>query len=267
MLDTRVFDGSGVPKNADPMQNAPSLSVLSLQFEVAEESSPDWPDLVIRVDGRDPFEGSRSGWRGFDPSSMLGEDCPLIPTSSGRRVAVVRCGCGEAGCGSLAPLIVASVDGRRISWLDFRDYVGVFAGPVVDEEIKPDWGRPKDLPDLHFDRDQYLAEVERVRWDRAGRRRADGWPAGRRTPAPSESGVAAESSLPWAGAAWPDNQGVVISFALWGEGAEEQQFSQKLLKLRSDLAEPEPRPRRWCRRCWRSRPSAGPRPSLPPVKP
>ncbi|MCE0537731.1 hypothetical protein LWF15_19755 [Kineosporia rhizophila] len=230
----------GVPKNADPMQNAPSLSVLSLQFEVAEESSPDWPDLVIRVDGRDPFEGSRSGWRGFDPSSMLGEDCPLIPTSSGRRVAVVRCGCGEAGCGSLAPLIVASVDGRRISWLDFRDYVGVFAGPVVDEEIKPDWGRPKDLPDLHFDRDQYLAEVERVRWDR-------GWETPRRRVARLVGerlrplNLVLPPNLPFhgAGAAWPDNQGVVISFALWGEGAEEQQFSQKLLKLRSDLAEPE----------------------------
>ena len=68
----------------------------------------------------------------FDPAKMLGPHSPLLPEDMGRRVAVYRCSCGEAGCGVIAPVIVASPDGTRISWVDFRDYVGVFIGPVEE---------------------------------------------------------------------------------------------------------------------------------------
>ena len=229
----------GVPKNADPMQNAPSPSVLTLQFEVVDDN-PDWPDLVIRVDGQDPFAGSRSAWRGFDPARMLGDDCPLIPTDFGRRVAVARCGCGEAGCGALAPLIVASADGRRISWLDARDFVGIFSGPVVAREIEPDEGRPKDLPDLHFDREQYLAEVERVRWDRS-------WETPRRRLArlvgerlrPLNPVLPPNLAFRWASPAWSGDGGVTISFERWIDGIQEGQINQQLLKLTSSMTEPE----------------------------
>src|SRR4051812_40249132 len=122
----------GVPPNTAHMRDAPkaesSLSVLSLEFEVLD-NRPDWPVLSVRVDGDNPFAKIAKDWRGFDPSKMLGKDSPLIPDDRGRRVAVYRCSCGEPGCGVIAPLIVASPDRSRISWVDFRDYVGVFVGP------------------------------------------------------------------------------------------------------------------------------------------
>ena len=80
----------------------------------------------------------------------------------GQRVAVKRCSCGEAGCGVIAPAVVASLDRRRVSWVDSRDYVGVFIDPICDE-AKDYEGKPWNLPDLHFDREQYLSEVVRER--------------------------------------------------------------------------------------------------------
>lgn len=154
----------GVPPNAPSMSDArpadSGLSVLSLQFEVAH-SGPDWPVVSIQVNGNDPFEDVANDWLGFDPAEILGPESPLLPTAFGQRVALKRCSCGEAGCGVIAPVVVASPDGRRISWVDFRDYVGVFIGPVCDE-AKDYEGKPWHLPDVHFDREQYLTEVARA---------------------------------------------------------------------------------------------------------
>lgn len=159
----------GVPPNAPAMSDArpadTGLSVLSLHIEVADRD-PDWPMVSIRVDGNDPFREVADGWLGFDPAEILGAESPLLPTEFGRRVAVRRCSCGEAGCGVIAPTIVGSPDGRRISWIDFRDYVGVFISPVGDEATDDD-GEQWDLPDVHFDRDQYVAEVARASEDRS----------------------------------------------------------------------------------------------------
>ncbi|WP_157740662.1 hypothetical protein [Jiangella sp. DSM 45060] len=71
----------------------------------------------------------------------------------------------------IAPVIVASPDGTGVSWIDFRDYVGVFIGPVEPSAAQHE-GTPWDLPDLHFDREQYVAEVERASWTTHGRRAA-----------------------------------------------------------------------------------------------
>lgn len=151
------------------MNDAPradtGLSVLTLGFEVRDDR-PDWPVVTIRVDGDDPFAPVASGWMGFDPAEMLGSSSPLLPEDGDRRVAVYRCSCGESGCGVMAPRIVASPDGKRISWVDFRDYVGVFIGPLEPESADHE-GRPWDLPDLHFDRDEYVAEVTRASRDRS----------------------------------------------------------------------------------------------------
>lgn len=150
------------------------LSILSLQFEVIDDH-PDWPVVSILVDGRDPFAAVAPGWRGFDPAEMLGPRSPLLPADRGRRVAVYCCSCGESGCGVIAPVIVPSPDGRRVSWVDFRDYTGAFIGPVA-ELADGNEGRRWDLPDLHFDRAQYLAEIERasrdVSWESDRRRTA-----------------------------------------------------------------------------------------------
>jgi hypothetical protein len=159
----------GVPLNALSMsavRTAESgLSVLSLRFEVAH-GDPDWPVVSIDVDGDDPFREVADQWLGFDPAEVLGDDSPLVPTDFGQRVAVKRCSCGEAGCGVIAPLVVASPDGKRISWLDFRDFTGVFIGPTHDGTSEHE-GRPWNVPEIHFDRAQYIGEVDRARADRS----------------------------------------------------------------------------------------------------
>jgi hypothetical protein len=60
-----------------------------------------------------------------------------------------------------APVIMPSPDGRRVSWVDFRDYTGGFDGPTAPDGDRPD-GRPWPIQDLHFDRGQYIAEVRRA---------------------------------------------------------------------------------------------------------
>jgi hypothetical protein len=159
----------GVPPNAARMSDAPmadtGISVLALEFEVLDDR-PDWPVLTVRVDGKDPFAKVAKDWQGFDPGKMLGPYSPLVPSDNGRRVAVYRCSCGEPGCGVIARFIVASSDGKRVSWVDFRDYVGGFVGPVT-QDVEDCDGKLWKLPAIHFDRDQYIAEVERASNDRS----------------------------------------------------------------------------------------------------
>src|SRR5215471_5720648 len=107
------------------------LCILSLQVEVVGDR-PDWPVVRVLVDGQDSFAAVAPGWRGVDPAKMLGPGSPLLPADQGRRVAVCCCSCGEPGCGVIAPVIVPSPEGRRVSWVDFRDYTGVFVGPVAE---------------------------------------------------------------------------------------------------------------------------------------
>jgi hypothetical protein len=56
-------------------------------------------------------------------------------------------------------MIVRRTDGR-ILWTHFRDYTGVFVGPIVDPD--PDAGVELGLPELVFEADQYAAEVHRA---------------------------------------------------------------------------------------------------------
>lgn len=196
------------------------LSTLTLGFEIVDDR-PDWPVLSVRVDGVDPFEAVAQGWQGFDPAKILGPDGPLVPTGAGRRVAVYRCSCGEAGCGVIAPYIVDSPERGRISWLDFRDYVGVFAGPTASTESE---GRPWNLPDLHFARDQYLAEVRRVSADRS-------WETPRRRTARLLSALLRDSpSLQWVSPNWRGD-GMVLSYLHDG--------NQQLHLLTSTETDPE----------------------------
>lgn len=140
------------------------LSVLSLDFVVLD-GRPDWPAVQVLVAGEDPFADVAPEWRGFDPEDILGTASPLLPTHQGRRVAIYQCSCGSAGCGVIAPLIVASPDRRRVSWVDFRNYVGVFVRSMEASADRYE-GKPWDLPELHFDGAQYTAEVQRASRDR-----------------------------------------------------------------------------------------------------
>lgn len=222
------------------MKSAPEVnagtSVLTLVCEVLDDR-PDWPSVTIRVDGDEPFAAVASGWRGFDPAQMLCSGSPLMPTDGDRRVAVYRCSCGEAGCGVIAPLVVASPDGKRISWVDFRDYTGVFIGPVGPESADLE-GRPWNLPDLHFDRDQYVAEVTRACADRS-------WETSRRRTARVVSEIllprelVAPPNLPLRGVSPAFGQeGVILNF--YRRGRDPQfQVEQQFLRLSSDSPDPD----------------------------
>lgn len=212
------------------------LSVLSLRFQIVD-NHPDWPVVSVLVDGHDPFAAAASGWRGFDPEKMLGPDSPLLPADLGRRVAVYCCSCGEPGCGVIAPVIVPSPDGRRVSWVDFRDYVGVFVGPVT-ENVSTGDGRPWDLPDLHFDRQEYVAEIERASQDRS-------WETGRRRTArllqerlnPLGLVLPPDLGLAWAAPAWNED-GVTLMF-LHTIRAPRFETRQQMLRLTSTLDDPD----------------------------
>jgi hypothetical protein len=141
--------------------SAHQVSVLTVQLTPHFEGSSYWPVVTFLVDGREPFADSELGWSGFEPSEILGADSPLLPADGGRRVAVQCCSCGIPGCGVVAPFVVASPDGSRVSWVDFRDYVGVFVGPTSSSSDNSEGSRLP-LPDLHFDRAQYVTEIERA---------------------------------------------------------------------------------------------------------
>jgi hypothetical protein len=151
------------------------VAAFQLRFLVPD-GRPDWPVVQILVDGREAFVDRLPGWQGFDPEDMLGDQSPLLPEDLGRRVAVYRCSCGIEGCGVIAPVIMPSPDRRRVSWVDFRDYVGVFTGPAALDSGCSD-GRPWPIEDLHFDRSQYIAEIRRASGDRSWRTRAGSRPA------------------------------------------------------------------------------------------
>jgi hypothetical protein len=211
------------------------LSVLSLQFEVVDDR-PDWPVVRVLVNGQDPFAAVAPGWRGFDPAKILGLRSPLLPVDQGRRVAVYCCSCREPGCGVIAPVIVPSPDGRLVSWTDFRDYVGVFVGPV--KSVGGGEGTRWDLPDLHFDREQYIAEIERASRDRS-------WETDRRKTArlvyerldPLGLNLPPDLHLAWASPAWRGD-GVALMFQRLTR-APRPEVRQQVLLLTSTLDAPE----------------------------
>ncbi|GAA5010612.1 hypothetical protein GCM10023317_47120 [Actinopolymorpha pittospori] len=212
------------------------LSILSLKFQVFDDR-PDWPVVQVLVDGEDPFAEAAPGWRGFDPEKILGTHSPLLPVDPGRRVAVYRCSCGEAGCGVIAPVIVPAPDRRRVSWVDFRDYVGIFDGPV-EESVHEYEGKPWDLPDPHFDREQYIAEVRRACAD-------DSWETPRRRTArllyarldPKRLVLPPDLRLAWASTAWSE-EGITLMFQHVSP-APRLDVRQQMLRLTSAHDDPD----------------------------
>jgi hypothetical protein len=209
------------------------LSTLQLRFHVLGDRI-DRPVVQILVDGREAFVDQVPGWIGFDPADLLGEESPLWPEDLGRRVAVYRCSCGIAGCGVIAPLIVPSPDGRRVSWVDFRGYVGVFDGPTVAGAPRSE-GSPWPIQDLHFDRGAYLAEVARASADRS-------WETPRRVTArliaqrlrARQVGPAPAVRLRWVTPAH-DQDGVLLGF----ESGPADRGVDLILRLTSELADPD----------------------------
>jgi hypothetical protein len=136
---------------------------LELRWEEWRPRQPDYPVVTILVDGENVLSGGQADWIGFDPAEIFGPESPLVPTNPARRVAVYRCNCGEPGCGCVAPLIFER-DGR-VLWSDFRNFTGVYSKPTVAR--LPVGGKGLGFPDLHFDAQQYRAEVARATLDRS----------------------------------------------------------------------------------------------------
>lgn len=215
---------------------------LSLSLRVmSHDGRPNLPDVDIHVDGRPAFFDVAPGWRGFDPDDILGAGSPLLPVPGGRWVALNRCTCGEPGCGTIAAWVEPSGDGSRVTWSDFRDFVGVFHRPLVDEidEVDVAHSKPWDLPPMHFDRASYVAEVERASADRT-------WetPARRTARLLHERLALTEPMLPggltlaWVTPMWEGGgDGVVLGFQRllvdrpWG-------IEQQFLRLTSSLLDP-----------------------------
>ena len=144
---------------------------LEFRIDVVGDSSPDWPSVTILVDGEDVI-GRATRFQGFDPDDIFGRGAPLLPQDPPRRVAVYRCSCGEPGCGCAACLITQQ--GDIVRWSDFRDFTGVYARPLVQEN--PDGGSKQPVPDLEFEAAQYHDAVRRASedrdWETRRRRRA-----------------------------------------------------------------------------------------------
>jgi hypothetical protein len=229
-------DGLGAPRSVLLMSGVfGRVSALELRFVVLNDQ-PDWPVVQILVDGRDAFADQLPGWQGFDPADMLGDPSPLLPEDHGRRVAVYRCSCGIEGCGVIAPVIVPSPDGRRVSWVDFRDYVGVLNGPTAPDSDRFD-GRPWPIADLHFERGQYIAEIRRASGDRS-------WETPGRITARlvADELRARQAVLPpdlrlrWAA---PASDGDSLQLSFENRPSAPEFFAQQVLSLTSDRSEPE----------------------------
>jgi hypothetical protein len=210
------------------------LSVLSVQFEVVDDDHPDYPVVRFLADSRDPFAVTAPGSLGYDPTKILGPRSPLLPIDQGRRVALYYC--PSDGWNVIAPMIVPSADGRRVSWVDFRD-PGFFAGPI--EPIDgAEGGQPWNLPDLHFDREQYVAEIKRAS-------AYESWETDRRRTArllherlqPLKLVLPPDLGLVWT--ATPGREhGVTLMFQRISR-ADRTQIRQQMLRLTSTLDDPD----------------------------
>lgn len=214
-----------------------AVSTFALHVAVPDEG-PGWLVTQVLIDGENPYAEVAPGWHGAYPGALVDPPSPLLPTDPARRVAVYGCSCGEFGCGVIAVLIIASADGRRISWVDPRNYTAAFSGPLPDAPIGWEGRRWEDVPPLHFDRDQYLAEIERVRTDRF-------W----ETPARATARLVRERiqrlelvlppdlTLSWTSPAWRGT-GILLAFE-HRTGPHRIDLDQVVLHLTSDHLSPE----------------------------
>lgn len=119
--------------------------MAELRLDVVREDDGDdlcgWQLRIIL----DDVDITRRGC-GMDPDELL--PAGLAATVERRRVVLVRCGCGDVGCGSTSAVIVRQ--GDQVLWVDWQTDQG---------------GRAPQ--DVHFDAAAYDSEVRRAHLDRA----------------------------------------------------------------------------------------------------
>jgi len=129
-----------------------------------EDPHPTFLSLKILIDGEEVlmWAGPDGPYIGLRASALLGEDSPLIPAEPPRRIALYSEGVPDPDESTITAVVSAS--DAHVVWSDFLECL-VDSGDsdsdhtVVD--LHPTRSRSIDVPDLIFDRQQYLAEVWR----------------------------------------------------------------------------------------------------------
>jgi hypothetical protein len=133
---------------------------LDLRVDAVDDDPDDFVVTVL-VDGVALFERPGDNGRiGPYPDEFT---LPT-PSSSAVRTLLATCACRNRGCEDLSAIVTIGED--VVSWTDLR----VFTGWDDDQSLAEaplEYGTPADLPDILFDRAQYLAELQRFSADRS----------------------------------------------------------------------------------------------------
>ena len=141
---------------------------LDLRVGYPEDvADPDFVSVIILVDGREllSWAGSRGRYIGPWPPGLLAADSDLIPADPPRRVMLYSQGVPDPAESIITAVI--RIAGDRVIWYDLHEsLVNTGDADVIDLDGDMVDSRALDLPDIVFDREQYLAEVYRAIGDR-----------------------------------------------------------------------------------------------------
>ena len=130
---------------------------------------PDFPGVKILVDGQDLLAqpGRYGPYRGPWPPALLGDESPFLPVDPPRRILLyMESTTPDPDNGSITA-IISDADGYVV-WADFRECP---TDAAIDEDEMvfdhhPSRSTALSIPDLLFDREQYVAEVRRASAER-----------------------------------------------------------------------------------------------------
>jgi hypothetical protein len=123
----------------------------------------DFPGVRLLVDDLDllRWAGLEDRYVGVTPAGLLGADSDLLPSSPPRRVVLYFTGTPDPAERCLTAEI--RLDGDRVVLAGLRESLvntGDSDQIEVDRQTVDSW--PLGLPDIEFDREQYLAEVHQA---------------------------------------------------------------------------------------------------------
>jgi hypothetical protein len=132
-----------------------------------EVPDPDFVTLRLLVDGQETltWAGSRGPYIGPWPPGLLEADSDLLPDDPPRRVMLYFQGTPDPAESTITAVI--RVNGDHVLWSDLHESLvntGDFEEINLDRQTVDSWAL--DIPDIMFDRQQYLAEVHRAIADR-----------------------------------------------------------------------------------------------------
>jgi hypothetical protein len=127
----------------------------------------DFPGVRLLLDGRDllTLADREDRYIGMSPLGVFADDPGLLPADPPRRVMLYFTGTPDPAEPCLTAVI--RVAGDQVIWSDLHDS-RVNTGDFDDVDVDVDLvdSQPLGLPDIAFEREQYLAEVHRAMTDR-----------------------------------------------------------------------------------------------------